>query len=199
MGSDRPQGSRRPSSRTGPSTQVSWLLVLVSFPKHLSKELLDTTSSLHPWGTHGRHRYSIIWDEEILRKTGSLLEPGPEATSDTGTLGWCAGTQSVGLTHVWLWHSRAVCGRAECGPYPRLTLALWDGVWASRVWAFPTSDSGTRGRCVGVPNVGLTHVWLWLSGGVCGRAECGPYLHLTLWHSGVVCGRAECGPYLHSS
>ena len=141
MGSDRPQGSRRPSSRTGPSTQVSWLLVLVSFPKHLSKELLDTTSSLHPWGTHGRHRYSIIWDEEILRKTGSLLEPGPEATSDTGTLGWCAGTQSVGLTHVWLWHSGAVCGRAECGPYPRLTLALWGGVWACRVWALPTSDT----------------------------------------------------------
>ena len=161
MGSDRPQGSRRPSSRTGPSTQVSWLLVLVSFPKHLSKELLDTTSSLHPWGTHGRHRYSIIWDEEILRKTGSLLEPGPEATSDTGTLGWCAGTQSVGLTHVWLWHSGAVCGHAECGPYLHLTL--------------------------------------WHSGVVCGRAECGPYLRLTLWHSGAVCGRAECGPYLHSS
>ena len=41
---------------------------------------------------------------------------------------------------------------------PRLTLALWGGVRARRVWALPTSDSGTLGPCVGVQSVGLTNV-----------------------------------------
>lgn len=144
MGSDGPQGSRWPSSRTRPPIQASWLLALVSFPKHLSEELLDTISSLHPWGTHGRHRYLITWDEDLLGwrdlrkdRQPAWARPGGHVWH-SGTLVQCVGLLSVGLTciaHEVVVRSVEEAVEATCViPWPRVAAELvfrsWVGVTA---------------------------------------------------------------------
>ena len=76
------------------------------------------------------------WDEEVLGQTGSLLEPGWEATS--GTLVQSVGLQSVGLTcvahEVVIWSVEEAVEATRVIPWARVTAELvfrrWVGVTA---------------------------------------------------------------------